>query len=247
MPPPPPTHHTNFSQQPDIQLSSNFHSRLTWPRLNDFILKISSNILFWIVTKSSPTLVNSFLWCWNACKTKSWLKPIFSSVDWQLSSEVIQIWQTKQSSINTSNFLRARGKIFFYSLSPTLIYHLVLQGSSSLHLDWWFRWRTQIKDKDSWFCSELCWWLACLELWWQLHIPGLHHSLYSCLDYHILQAEGSNSDTYLHPVKIYPDPFRGGDNIMVMCETYKYDKTPTDTNHRQWSYLGCQTSDSASS
>ena len=33
--PPAPTH-TNFSQQPDIQLSSNFHSRLTWPRLNDF-------------------------------------------------------------------------------------------------------------------------------------------------------------------------------------------------------------------
>ena len=34
----PPTHHhhTNFSQQPNIQLSSNFHSRLTWPRLNDF-------------------------------------------------------------------------------------------------------------------------------------------------------------------------------------------------------------------
>jgi len=50
------------------------------------------------------------------------------------------------------------------------------------------------------------------------------------------QAEGSNSDTYLHPVKIYPDPFRGGDNIMVMCETYKYDKTPTDTNHRR----GCK-------
>ena len=24
------------------------------------------------------------------------------------------------------------------------------------------------------------------------------------------QAEGSNSDTYLQPVKIYPDPFRGG-------------------------------------
>ena len=30
------------------------------------------------------------------------------------------------------------------------------------------------------------------------------------------QAEGSNSDTYLHPVKMYPDPFRGGDNILVM-------------------------------
>ena len=24
----------------------------------------------------------------------------------------------------------------------------------------------------------------------------------------IFQAEGKNSDTYLHPVKIYPDPFR---------------------------------------
>jgi glutamine synthetase len=47
------------------------------------------------------------------------------------------------------------------------------------------------------------------------------------------QAEGSNSDTYLHPCKIYPDPFRGGDNIMVMCDTYKYDKTPTATNHRK--------------
>ena len=32
----PPTTNTNFSQQPDIQLSSTFHSRLTWPRLNDF-------------------------------------------------------------------------------------------------------------------------------------------------------------------------------------------------------------------
>ena len=47
------------------------------------------------------------------------------------------------------------------------------------------------------------------------------------------QAEGSNSDTYLYPCKIYPDPFRGGDNIMVMCDTYKYDKTPTATNHRK--------------
>merc|ERR1712012_1456604 len=34
------------------------------------------------------------------------------------------------------------------------------------------------------------------------------------------------SSTYLHPVKMYPDPFRGGDNIMVMCETFKYDNTP---------------------
>ena len=34
------TIHKRFSQQPDILLSSNFHSRLTWPRLNDFSFKI---------------------------------------------------------------------------------------------------------------------------------------------------------------------------------------------------------------
>ena len=47
------------------------------------------------------------------------------------------------------------------------------------------------------------------------------------------QAEGSNSDTYLHPCKIYPDPFRGGANIMVMCDTSKYNKEPTETNNRR--------------
>ena len=26
---------------------------------------------------------------------------------------------------------------------------------------------------------------------------------------------------------------RGGKNIMVMCETYKYNKEPTETNHRK--------------
>ena len=42
--PPPPTH-KNFSQQPDIQLSSNFHSRLTWPRLNEFKFQFQNSIL----------------------------------------------------------------------------------------------------------------------------------------------------------------------------------------------------------
>merc|ERR1719278_2489363 len=31
----------------------------------------------------------------------------------------------------------------------------------------------------------------------------------------------------------YPDPFRGGKNIMVMCETYKYNKEKTETNKRK--------------
>jgi glutamine synthetase len=41
------------------------------------------------------------------------------------------------------------------------------------------------------------------------------------------QAEGSNSDVYLKPVSMFNDPFLRGKNKLVMCETYKYDKTPT--------------------
>lgn len=47
------------------------------------------------------------------------------------------------------------------------------------------------------------------------------------------QAEGQNSDTYLYPVALYRDPFRLGDNKLVLCETFKYNKTPCETNHRK--------------
>ncbi|ERL94992.1 hypothetical protein D910_12264, partial [Dendroctonus ponderosae] len=46
------------------------------------------------------------------------------------------------------------------------------------------------------------------------------------------QAEGSNSDTYLYPVAIYADPFTRGNNKLVLCDTYKYNKKPTETNKR---------------
>lgn len=47
------------------------------------------------------------------------------------------------------------------------------------------------------------------------------------------QATGTNSDTYLHPVAIYKDPFRRENNILVLCDTYQFDGTPTETNNRQ--------------
>jgi len=47
------------------------------------------------------------------------------------------------------------------------------------------------------------------------------------------QASGSNSDVYLHPKAIFPDPFRRGKHKIVLCDTYTHDHKPTHTNHRK--------------
>lgn len=46
------------------------------------------------------------------------------------------------------------------------------------------------------------------------------------------QAEGSNSDVWLYPATLFNDPFRRGKNKLLLCETYKYNRKPTDSNHR---------------
>jgi glutamine synthetase len=47
------------------------------------------------------------------------------------------------------------------------------------------------------------------------------------------QAPGNNSDVYLRPCAYYPDPFRLGDNIVVMCETWGADGKPNAYNFRR--------------
>ena len=47
------------------------------------------------------------------------------------------------------------------------------------------------------------------------------------------QAEGSDSDCVLQPVFVCPDPLRGGDNKLVMCEVLLTDMTPHPTNTRR--------------
>ena len=46
------------------------------------------------------------------------------------------------------------------------------------------------------------------------------------------QAPGSDSEVIIKPRRIFPDPFRGGDNIIVICDTYTPQGVPLPTNHR---------------
>ena len=46
------------------------------------------------------------------------------------------------------------------------------------------------------------------------------------------QAHESNTDIYLKPVAMFLDPFMGGENRLVLCETMLFDRTPIPSNSR---------------
>lgn len=46
------------------------------------------------------------------------------------------------------------------------------------------------------------------------------------------QADGKDSEVILKPQSVFPDPFRGGDCLMVLCDTYNSDMTPHSSNSR---------------
>ena len=46
------------------------------------------------------------------------------------------------------------------------------------------------------------------------------------------QASGGSSDCILEPVFVCPDPIRGGNAVIVLCEVYNPDGTPHATNNR---------------
>jgi len=53
------------------------------------------------------------------------------------------------------------------------------------------------------------------------------------------QAETGNSEVVVKPVAFYPDPFRKGDNVLVLCEAFCVDwfkktEVPANTNFRHF-------------
>lgn len=48
------------------------------------------------------------------------------------------------------------------------------------------------------------------------------------------QASGDDSEVFLHPVKIYKDPLRGGDHILVMCKCVLPNGKPAKCNNREY-------------
>lgn len=48
----------------------------------------------------------------------------------------------------------------------------------------------------------------------------------------VAKSGGGKNDIVLKPQSVFPDPFRGGECIMVLCDTYNSDLTPLQSNTR---------------
>ena len=48
------------------------------------------------------------------------------------------------------------------------------------------------------------------------------------------QADGTDSEVILVPRQLFSDPVRGGNSILVLCETTRPDGTYLDNSHRHW-------------
>ena len=48
------------------------------------------------------------------------------------------------------------------------------------------------------------------------------------------QAQGTDSEVILVPRQLFPDPIRGGNSILVLCETTRPDGTYLENSHRHW-------------
>ena len=46
------------------------------------------------------------------------------------------------------------------------------------------------------------------------------------------QAPGEDSEVIIKPKALYPDPFRGGNHVLVLCDTYTPKGVPLPTNTR---------------
>lgn len=47
------------------------------------------------------------------------------------------------------------------------------------------------------------------------------------------QSDGHDSDVLMQPRALFKDPFRGGDNMLALCDCYNPDGTPHSTNTRE--------------